>query len=96
VHCRIVRRRMGNRKEDQAPDRTSGISSNKYAFYPHTCRQLLIFFPFKKPFFQGELPEQFREKRVQSMGTALFLYIPCIHFTLVVYEGEIWQLKSYP
>jgi len=33
VHYRIVRRRMGNGKEDRFPDCTFGISSNKYAFY---------------------------------------------------------------
>jgi hypothetical protein len=51
---------MGNGKEDQAPGHTFGISSNKYAFYHILAEGCLYFSPFKKPVFQGDLPEQFK------------------------------------
>lgn len=96
VHCRTVPRKMGNGKEDQAPDHTFDISSNKYAFYHILAEGCLYFSPSKNQFFRAILPEQFKDVRARSMEAALFLYISCIHSTLIVYEGEIWQLKSYP
>jgi len=53
VHCRTVLRRMGNEKEDQVPDRTFGISSNKYAFYHILVEGCLYFSPSENQFFRA-------------------------------------------